>query len=97
MSFYTAEVNHSNIKQEIMNLDNKKAGTFCNIPTKQLKQTVDIICESLRRIWDEEIVQRKDFSLRLKLADLSPIFKKLEKNSVENYRPLSIPPVVKRF
>ena len=97
MSFSFEEVSQDNIKQEIKYLDSKKAGTFSNIPPKQLKQTVDIICEPLMRIWNEEMVQRKDFSLRLKLADLTPIFKKLEKISVDNYRPVSILPVVSKI
>ena len=49
-----------------------------NIPTKHLKQTVDIICEHLMNIWNEEIIQNKIFSTKLKLADICPVFKRLE-------------------
>ena len=94
MSFSFEEASQDNIIQEIKYLDSKKADTFSNIPPKQLKQRVDITCGPLMRIWNEEMVQRKDFSQRLKLADLTPIFMKLEKISVANYRHVSILSVV---
>ena len=91
------EVNIDKIKSELGNLNNKKAGTFMNIPTKQLKQTSDIICEPLMIIWNEEIVQNKMFPSKLKLAEINPIFKNLENNVVGNYRPVSVLPVVSKF
>ena len=47
-------------------------------------------------IWNKEIVQSKKFSRKLKLADISPIFKKLENILAENYRPVSILPSVSK-
>ena len=43
--FSFSEVNTDDIKQEIKQLNNKKTGTFMNIPVKQLKETMDIISE----------------------------------------------------
>ena len=60
------------IKQEIKNLDSKKAGTFMDIPTKQLKQVCDAVSGPLAKIWNEEIIQGKVFPVKLKLADISP-------------------------
>ena len=68
-----------------------------NIPAKQLKQTIDIICEPLMTIWNEEIDKNKQFPTKLKLADISPIFKKYETVLVDNYRPISILPIVSKI
>ena len=55
-----------------------KARTFMNIPTKQLKQGCEVICEPLMEIWNDKIIQNKTFPAKLKLADIFPIFKKLD-------------------
>ena len=67
-----------------------------NIPAKQLKQTVDIICEPLKSIWNDKVIQNKLFSSKLKLAYIT-IFKTLETILVKNYRPVSILPIVSKF
>ena len=43
-----------------------------------------------------EIVQHKKYPGNLKLADISPIYKKLKKSLVDNYRPVSILPTVSK-
>ena len=65
-----------------------------NIPTKQV---IDIVVDLLMEIWNVEIVQHKKYPGNLKLADISPIYKKLEKSLVDNYRPVSILPTVSKF
>ena len=97
LRFSFSEVDIDDVKQEIKKLNNNKSGTFMNIPAKQLKQTVDIICEPLKNIWNEEVIQNKIFPSKLKLADITPIFKTLETILVENYRPVSILPIVSKF
>ena len=44
-----------------------------------------------------EIVGKRKFPSELKLADVSPIFKKLEAIHKENYRPVSVLPVVSKI
>ena len=56
-----------------------------NIPAKQLKETMDIICEPRKNIWNDEIIRNKIFPKKLKLADITPIVKALETILVENY------------
>ena len=68
-----------------------------NIPSKQLKQVVDIIMEPLMHIWNNEIIDNQKFPTKLKLADITPIFKRLESILVKNYRPVSILPVVSKI
>ena len=48
-------------------------------------------------IWNEEVIQNKKFPAKLKFADISPIFKKLESIFVKNYRPVSVLPVVSKL
>ena len=65
------------VKQEIIKSSNKKSGTFMNIPSKQLKQTVDISSEPLKSIWNDEVIQNKLFPSILKLTHITPLFKTL--------------------
>lgn len=95
--FKFSEIKVDDIRNEIKCLKPNKAGTFKNIPTKQLKQVVEIVSEPLMIIWNEEIIKNKEFPKKIKLADLTPIFKKLENIFVENYRPVSVLPVVSKI
>ena len=74
-----------------------KNGTFKNIPTRRLKNVSDIFSPILANIWNEEILLYKIFPENLKLADVSPIFKKKDKTFVGNYRPVSVLPTVPKI
>ena len=76
------------IRLEIKSLKPSKTGTFMDIPTKQLKEVCEIVCEPLSFIWNHEVIQNKMFPIKLKLADITPIFKKLQNILVKNYRPV---------
>ena len=85
------------IQSEIKSLKPKKAIPYMNIPIKQLKEMGDVVSEPLKHIWNEEIIGKQRFPSELKLADISPIFKKLETIHKENYRPVSVLPVVSKI
>ena len=85
------------IQSEIKALKTNRAFPYMNIPPKQLKELIGLISEPLQSIWNEEIVSKRKFPSELKLADLSPIFKKLETVHKENYRPISVLPVVSKI
>ena len=51
--FSFSEVDTSDIKLEIKKLNSKKAGTFMDVPAKQLKQIINIISEPLATIWNK--------------------------------------------
>ena len=70
------EVDIQTIKLELTKLEIKKIGTYMNIPTKHLKQSIDIISEPLQKIWNNEIIDKMTFPSKLKLADITPVFKK---------------------
>lgn len=83
--------------KEIKNLDGSKSGPFMDIPVKRLKETADIVVAPLVDIWVKEIVQGRKFAGNLKLGDISPLHKKLENILKENYRPVSLLPVVSKL
>ena len=97
-SFFTfSEVNAAEMLLEINDLDEKKAGTFMNIPAKRLKQVGDVVAGTLAQIWNEEIIKNKKFAVQLKVADITPLHKKLETIYKENYRPVSLLPLVSKI
>ena len=50
----------------------------------------------LQKIWNSEILGKKDFAQNLKLADITPAFKKKNPTLAENYRPVSVLPTVSK-
>ena len=56
-----------------------------------------MVTAPLLQVWNDEIIERQKFPSQLKIADLTPIFKKLEGISKKNYRPVSILPVVSKI
>ena len=88
--FSFVEVDVNEMMAEVNNLNEKKSGTFMNIPIKRLKEVVDIVAQPLTDIWNVEIVLGHKFSSQLKLADITPLHKKLGTVLKENYRPVSL-------
>ena len=68
-----------------------------NIPVKLLKEAMEIVAKPLTDIWKFEVVHGRKFSSKLKLADITPLHKKLETTLKENYRPVSLLPVVSKL
>ena len=70
-----------------------KASEYSDIPTKTIKENSDIcskfICESINNSIKSSI-----FPSCLKHADVTPLHKKCDKSLKENYRPVSILPVL---
>ena len=73
---YFSSTEVSDILKETTALNIKKNGTFGNIPTKLLKEVSDICAPALNDIWNNEIITQKSFPNNLKLADVTPVFKK---------------------
>jgi hypothetical protein len=94
-SFYPASL--QDIRTELKALSTKKATPFMGISAKQLKDVMYIIDKPLLEIWNKEILGNKKFPTKLKLADISPIHKKLQTVLKGNYRPISILPVVSKI
>ena len=95
--FYFSNTEVSDILKETTALNNKKNGTFGNIPTKLLKEVSDICAPALNDIWNNEIITQKCFPNNLKLADMTPVFKKEDTSLLKKYRPVSVLPVVSKI
>ena len=50
----------------------------------------------LQQIWNDEILKKCQFPENLKLADITPVFKKEDKNLAKNYRPVSVLPTLSK-
>ena len=95
-NFHFQTVTQKDIENEISNLDSTKTGTINGIPTKRLKDASDICSEYLLKIWNNEIVENGYFPDKLKLADVTQIFKKDNATQAKNYRPISVLPSVSK-
>ena len=80
-----------------MKLNNNKTGTFKNIPAKCIKEASGKYSPCLTNIWNEEIIGFNSFPIDLKVADVTPIFKKGDSTERKNYRPVSVLPTVSKI
>ena len=85
-----SKVTESEVSKEILKLSTKKATKNGDIPPKILKKSVDIYIKEITFIIND-CLEKGIFPDDLKLADVSPIFKK-DSFKKENYRPVSILP-----
>ena len=90
-TFSFSHVEVDDVEDEIKRLNPKKANTFANIPTKLIKEDIDICAPILTDVINDGIATNV-FNDQLKLADLTPVFKKDIKISKKNYRPVSVLP-----
>ena len=95
--FSFSAVSLEDIRTELKALNTRKAIPFMNIPVKQLKEVMDVIDKPIQEIWNKEILGKKIFPSKLKFGDISPIHKKLQTVLKENYRPVSVLPVVSKI
>ena len=89
-------VSREHVKNQIRSLNPKKKGTFAGIPSKILKLANEESSKSLTEIWNRKIVSESLFPEELKLADVTPVFKKNDSTKVQNYRPISVLPTVSK-
>ena len=73
--FAFTEASVSDIEKELSNLNTKKASTFENITPKVLKVSIESCSEVLRKLFNNTILT-SNFPDKLKVANVSPIFKK---------------------
>ena len=93
-SFNNISINE--IEDKIKNIDIKKASSDDDIPAKIIIGCSDIVSPYIREIYDKAILNCK-FPALLKFADISPFHKKDERTKKENYRPISILPIISKI
>ena len=89
-------VSVENVVTEIKKLSTLKATQSTDLPVKILKESLDIFGSYIRDFFNY-CVDKVDFPSILKLANIIPVFKKSYKGSRDNYRPVSILPVISKI
>ena len=92
-----SETTLEDITKEIKKLNLSKKGTFKNITPKCLLETLDICGPALLNIWNKGILSDCLYPSKLKLVDVSPVFKKGNPLLAKNYRPVSVLPTVTKI
>ena len=94
-SFYFSPVSSHEINSVICSLKNKQSSINCT-PTKVLKYISKIIAPVLCHIINHSI-QQGVFPDSLKIANVIPIFKSNVKTNIQNYRPISLLPLLSKI
>ena len=96
LGFYFSEVSVDDICKELKRLNSRKAAQNTDIPIKILKANANIFSSYICDFFNETIRSGKFPSISKK-ANITPVFKKGFKGSKENYRPVSILPVISKI
>ena len=78
-------------KKKLKKLDVNKASQRSDIPTKIIKENIDIFGDFIGKSYNNTI-KASQFYRNLKPADITPAHKKGKKDMKDNYRPVSILP-----
>ena len=88
-TFTFQTISRSDIKKEILHLDNSKAIQGSDIPIKIIKQNVDISTEYLFNEFEKSL-EKSEYTSPFKFADITPVHEKGSRFEKNNYRPFSI-------
>ena len=89
--FSFKEIGKTEVIKEIKNLDIKKGSLFSDIPTKIMKEFGDLFAILITESFNL-CLNKEEFPEILKVADVTPIYKKANSFEKDSYRPISILP-----
>ena len=95
-TFHFKEVNFGEVEKEILKLDKTKASQKTDIPTRIIKENIDIFADFLCTSINSAI-KSSSFLSSLKLADVTPVHKKERKDMKENFRSVNILTTLSKF
>ena len=95
-NFHFKEISLEDVELEIKMLNAKKATTFKNIPSQRLKDSAEVCCPVLLQLVNNCFIDG-EFPKKLKVADVTPVYKKDNATNVKNYRPISILPATSKI
>ena len=87
--FSFSKIKRDEILSDILKLETSKACQETDIPTKIVKENADIFANVLVSNFNDSF-EKSNFPSILKDATITPVFKKGDRNSKDNYRPVSI-------
>jgi len=96
VSFCFQPVSVEYVYFKILSLSNSKCLDFYGINSEVLKISAPFICEILCHLFNEGLVENSNFPSTLKNIKVIPIYKKGDKKQINNYRPISIVPVISK-
>ena len=95
-SFLLKTISKKDIEKEILNLKVAKASQDSDIPTKIIKKNPDIFSILFKEF--NKSLEICKFPSSLKMANVTPVYKKGNRSDKDNYRPVSIlPNLSKKF
>ena len=94
-SFYFSDVDKNTVLKEIKKLSFNKGVQDSDIPIKILKENADFFADYIYLQFNKAVDSSK-FADFLKSADIAAAFKQGSQNKKENYRPISILPLISK-
>ena len=94
--FHFEPVTEYMILKNIESLDTRKPTTYNNIPSKIIVENKDIFSPFITKMINRSSVTSR-FPNSLKLADVTPVYKKEGRALKDNYRPVSILPSISKI
>ena len=95
-SIYFSQIDKNTVLKEIRKLKMNKTVQDTDIPVKILKENAEYFAEYICLQCNEVICASK-FPASFKLANITPDFKQGSRNQKENYRPISILPIISKI
>ena len=95
-SFHFSQVDKNTVLKEIIKLSLYKSVQDTDIPVKILKENADYFAEHICLQFNETICSSK-FPTFFKFANVTPVFKQGSRNQKDNYRPISILPIISKI
>ena len=95
VSFRFQEIQAIEIEKELKNLDCSKASQDSDIPTKIIKDNIDIFVPVLLTEFNESLKLNR-FPHSMKSANITPLFKKNDRTNKFNNRPVCILPNISK-
>ena len=96
LPFSFSKIHRDEILSDILKLETSKAFQATDIPTKIVKENADIFANVLVSNFNDSI-EKSNFPSILKNATITPVFKKGDRHSKYNYRPVSILPNISKL
>ena len=96
LPFSCSKIQRDEILSDILKLETSKACQDTDIPTKIVKENADIFANVLVSNFNDSF-EKSNFPSILKNATITPVFKKGDRNSKDNYRPVSILPNISKI
>ena len=87
-SFSFKSLSKDDIPDIVKNLPSNKASISSDIPVSIINNFATCYCEKLASIFNDFLKENK-FPNLIKVAEIIPVFKKLDSTSKDNYRPIS--------